>query len=185
MFRPAEDVIFQLVCSTEHLEWGFAMDAMRVGGALGQAPLDASFAIASHEVGAQRIVRTVAASPAQRSLERCPREDPGHTTACRFEWTGNVVLERTDAARAIVRRPRLAAGARSASAEVVCRAACSPVLSLAGSKRRLHAPAGTSRVVLPLGGESRRALLRTGRGALKARIDGRTRSFVLRARRAL
>ena len=185
VFRPAEDVIFQLVCSTEHLEWGFAMDAMRAGGPLGQAPLDASFAIAPTEVGAQRIVRTVAASPAQRSLERCPREDPGHTTACRFEWAGSVVLERTDAARAVVRRPRLAAGARSASAEVVCRTACSPVLSLAGSKRRLHAPAGTSRVVLPLGPESRRAVLRAGRGVLKARLDGRIRSFALRARRAL
>ena len=89
VFRPAEDVIFQMVCSTEHLEWGFAMDAMRAGDALGQAPLDASFAIAAREVGAQRIVRAVAASPAQRSLERCPREDPGHTASCRFEWIGS------------------------------------------------------------------------------------------------
>ena len=184
VFRPAEDVIFQLVCTTEHLEWGFAMDAMRDGGALGEAPLDAGFAVPPSALGAQRIERAVAASDAQRSPQRCPLEDPGHTVACSFGWSGSVVLERTDRGGPQIRRPRLSRGVSSASVEVICRAACPVRLSVAGARRRVTAPAGTSRVAIPLSAADRRAVLERGRARLQARVGGRTRAFVLRTPRA-
>ena len=139
VFRPAEDVIFQLVCTTEHLEWGFAMDAMRGGGALGEAPLDAGFAVPPSELGAQRIERAVAASDAQRSPQRCPLEDPGHTVACSFGWSGSVVLERTDRGGPEIRRRAAGAWRRPRRpSKWSAAAACAVRLSVGGRPQAGH-----------------------------------------------
>ena len=114
---------------------GFAMGAMRDGGALGEAPLDAGFAVPPSALGAQRIERAVAASDAERSPQRCPFEDPGHTVACSFGWSGSVVLERTDGGGPQIRRRALARGVSSASVEVICRARVRSSSPSAGARR--------------------------------------------------
>lgn len=94
VFRPASDVIIQASCRTPMLEWPFHMNAQR------QSALDAAFTLP--KLGAKRIEIPVARKPAAP----CPVEDPGHTVACSFDWTGKVVLTRlSDAVR--IGRPRV------------------------------------------------------------------------------
>ena len=94
VFRPAGDVIFQASCKTPTIEFPFHMNAQQ------ELALDAAFALP--KLGAERLEFPVA----KPNAAPCPVEDPGHTLACSFDWSGTVVLRRlADAVK--IGRPRV------------------------------------------------------------------------------
>lgn len=184
VFRPSSDAVLDLVCVDPYARWSMSVDLLRVAGSnvvpeLGQAPLDVAFTVPAGRFGDRRITIPVGASAAQRSFERCPREDPGHTVACASGWEGTVTLDRLTPE---VRRARLGGGA--ASVDVRCATACAPVLRAGASRRTYRLPAGARRrLTLRLGAATRAALRRTGRVRLIVAIGEERATFTLRARR--
>lgn len=151
VFRPADDVIFQASCRTPMLEWPFHMNAQQKRG------LDIAFGTPDDELGAKRIELTGVRDPAVP----CPVEDPGHTTACSFEWTGRVVLERLPGMIAMGTASR---AGRFVRIPVECAERCRPVLTAGGARRRFDVTAGrTTLLKLPVGSaKPKRLTVRAG-----------------------
>jgi hypothetical protein len=99
VFRSSSDAPLDWTCVEPFARWSFTVDFLRVAGSsavapLGTSPIDVAFTIPKRRIGAKRIVIPVAASAAQRSFARCPREYVDATVACTFAWTGTVTLDR-------------------------------------------------------------------------------------------
>jgi hypothetical protein len=145
VLRPSSDAVLDIECSQPFARWSMSVDLLRVAGshdvpALGQAPVDVTFAIPPKRFGDWRISVPVRASAAQRTFERCPREDPGHTVACPFGWEGTVTLERLTPQ---IGTPRVRGG--NVTVDVRCAAACAPVVKTGATQRTFRVPAGVRR----------------------------------------
>ena len=125
-----------LLGATPHVRYAITVDLLRNAGsdqvpALGDGPLDAAFAFPAGRFGAARVEVPVAVAPAQRAFDRCPRQDPGHTTAGGFDWSGTVRLERRSPRIGAARLAPAARRARSGSPRVR-RARCACVAGSVG-----------------------------------------------------
>lgn len=183
VLRPSSDAVLVLECTDPYVKWSFAVDLLRVAAVnavpdLGEAPIDAAFTIPDGRFGDAHIELPVAASAAQKAYERCPREDPGHTVACPFDWKGIVVLDRLSP---VVR----AAGttARKAAVEVRCFEDCAPTVRAGRSQRSFTLAAGRRRrLTVRLDARTRRALRRTGRLRITVQVGEELRAFKVRPR---
>ena len=166
VFRPSSDAVLDIECSQPFARWSMSVDLLRVAWAndvppLGQAPIDVNLTLPPKRFGEWRIAVPVAATAAQRAFERCPREDPGHTVACPFDWKGTLTLERLTPE---IGTPRLRGG--RLTVHVRCAEACAPVVKagaakrtfrvVPGAKRRLTLRAPAARRVTVTVGETRR-----------------------------
>jgi hypothetical protein len=181
VFRPSSDALLEIECTDGLGRFSMSVDLLRVAASnvvpeLGGAPLDVAFTLPPRRFGAWRIAVPVAASPAQRTFERCPREDPGHTVACGLDWSGTVVLERLTPQVTAAR----VAGDR-ALVEVRCGGPCTPRLSVPGGQRTYRiAAAGAQQLSLPLPARARRLLADTGRLRLTARFGDERATVTVR-----
>jgi len=186
VFRPSSDAQLVLECVDPYVRFSMGLDLLRVAAVnavpeLGQAPVDVAFAVPPERFGAWRIAVPVAASDAQRAFERCPREDPGHTVACPFDWHGTVTLDRLtpEAGRA-----RVVAGGARAQVDVRCAEPCAPAVRVRSSRKTYRLPAGTARrLTLVLDAATRRALRRTGRARMVVAVGEERQALALRAPR--
>jgi hypothetical protein len=173
VLRPSSDALLDLQCATPHVRHAITLDLLRNAGAnevpaLGQGPLDAGFAFPPRRFGAARVTVPVAVADAARAFDRCPRQDPGHTAACGFDWRGQVLLERLTPRVGAVKRAR---GGRGASVPVTCFAACTVKLRSAGVARSFRIAAGATRTLRLRGRLGPRLTVRAGgeRWALRVR----------------
>ena len=186
VFRSSSDAFLDFTCTDGHVRFSMRVSLLHLGATnelpeLGQAPIDVPFTIPARRFGARRIEIPVSASAAQRTFERCPREDPGHTLACPFGWEGKVLLERLSPEAGAA---RLAADGASASVLVHCFAACRPTLRLGAARDSYKLPAGASRRLALRLSKATRATLRRGRPAkLVVAIGDERHAFTLRAPR--
>ena len=169
VLRPSSDAPLDLQCETPHVRYAITVDLLRNAGsdqvpALGDGPLDAAFAFPAGRFGAARVEVPVAVAPAQRAFDRCPRQDPGHTTACGFDWSGTVLLERRSPR---IGAARLARGGRAASVPVTCFEPCTARVSSGRAARSFRFAAGETRTLRLRG--------RLG-GRLTVRASGERRS---------
>ncbi|RKQ90336.1 hypothetical protein C8N24_0137 [Solirubrobacter pauli] len=165
VFRASSDAVLNIECAQPFARWSMAVDLLRVAAindvpALGSAPIDAAFTLPARRFGHWRVTVPVAASATQRAFERCPREDPGHTIACPFDWKGTVTLERLTPE---IGMPRVRG--RDVIVDVRCATACAPVVKAGaqtkrftiapGAKRRLTLRASARRVTVTVGATRR------------------------------
>ena len=164
VLRPSSDAPLDLQCATPHVRYAITLDLLRNAGsndvpALGAGPLDAAFAFPAGRFGAARVTVPVAVAEAQRAFDRCPRQDPGHTTACAFDWRGRVVLERLTPRIGVARAAR---GGRSVSVPVTCFQPCTARLRSGRAARSFRLPAGRTRTLRLRLGDRRRLVVRIG-----------------------
>ena len=162
VLRPSSDALLDLQCATPHARYAITLDLLRNAGsndvgALGQGPLDAAFSFPARRFGAARVTVPVAVAAAQRAFDRCPRQDPDHTAACGFDWSGQVLLERLTPK---VGRARVLG--RNASVPVTCFQACKVKLRAGGAARTYRLAAGATRTLLVRAGTQRRLHVRVG-----------------------
>jgi hypothetical protein len=186
VFRPSSDAPLVLECVDPYVRFSMAVDLLRVAGVnavpdLGQAPVDVAFAIPAARFGDRRITIPVTASAAQRAFERCPREDPGHTVACPFDWHGTVTLDRlTPEATAA----RVTADRGRAQVDLHCAEVCAATVAVGSSSKTYKLSAGaTRRLTLRLDGATRRALRRSGRAKMVVTVGDERQVLALRVAR--
>jgi hypothetical protein len=162
VLRPSSDALLDLQCATAHARHAITLDLLRNAGsnevpALGQGPLDATIAFPAGRFGATRVTLPVTVPAAQQAFDRCPRQDPGHTTACGFDWRGQVVLERLTprVGKARVR-------GRDASVPVTCFEPCKVKLRAGAAASTHRLAAGRSRTLRVRSGHARRLQVRIG-----------------------
>ena len=173
VLRPSSDAPLDLQCATPHVRYAITVDLLRNAGsdevpALGQGPLDAAFAFPAGRYGADRVTVPVAMAARQAAFDRCPRQDPGHTVACGFGWSGQVVLERLTPR---IGAARLARG--RASVPVTCFAPCTVRLRSGRAARSYRLAAGRTRILALRGGDRRRLHVRIGAEKKTLRLGGR------------
>jgi hypothetical protein len=179
LLRPSSDAPLDLQCATPHVRYAITVDLLRNAGSnevpeLGQGPLDAAFAFPAGRFGAARVAVPVSVAPAQRAFDRCPRQDPNHTTACGFDWSGQVLLERLSPR---IGAARLARDGRSAAVPVTCFERCTVKLRSGRAAKSFRLGAGaTGTLRLRLDARTRRTLAGGGAARLTVRsgADGRT-----------
>ncbi len=158
VFRPSSDALLDLVCTEPYARFSMSVDLLRVAAAnavpeLGGAPVDVAFAVPAARAGDWRIAVPVAASAAQRSFSRCPREDPGHTVACGFDWAGVVTLERLAPELSRARLTRT-----GVQLDVRCAVACTPQVQAGRAAQTFSvAPGRARRLTLKLSRPARAA----------------------------
>lgn len=161
VFRPSSDAVLDLECEHPLARWSMSVDLLRVAASkdvpeLGAAPVDVAFTIPPKRFGDWRISVPVAASATQRAFERCPREDPGHTVACPFDWSATVTLERLTPE---ISAPRVRG--RTVQVDVRCATDCAPTLKAGTARRTFKVSAGVRRR-LTLRATSRRVTVTIG-----------------------
>ena len=87
--RLVESLPTQFTCT--NFGEGPGADLAYNGNPFPDAVFDAQFTLPHEAIGMGKIIQNISAAPAQRSPQFCPGKD-GHTTACEFNWTGQLTF---------------------------------------------------------------------------------------------